>query len=67
MSRTRYLTVTEVANLLGMHPETVRTKARRGELPGIKLGGRTSPYRFREASIEALLDRLEKASRRLAG
>lgn len=66
MSRTRYLNVAEVADLLRMHPETVREKARRRELPGIKLGGRTSPYRFRESSIEALMDRLE-ASRRLAG
>jgi excisionase family DNA binding protein len=62
------LTVREVADLLRMHPETVREKARKGLLPAVKLGGSTSPYRFRRSSIERLLERSEsKVSRRIAG
>lgn len=57
---TRLLNVAQVAAMLQLHPETVRTMARRGDLPAIKLGGRTSPYRFREAAIDAYLERLER-------
>jgi excisionase family DNA binding protein len=32
------LTVGEVAQRLGQHPETIRRKARDGELPALKLG-----------------------------
>lgn len=57
---TRLLNVAQVAEMLQLHPETVRAMARRGDIPAIKLGGRTSPYRFREAAIEAHLERLER-------
>lgn len=62
----RLLNVAEVAEQLGCHPETVREMARRGDIPSLKLGGRTSPYRFRQASIDAHLDRLETKRRRTA-
>lgn len=64
----RLLLVQDVADQLGVHPETVREMARKGQLPALKLGGRTSPYRFRQSSIDAYLDRLEaKNARRRAG
>ena len=56
MSAPRLLTVFDVAEQLGWHPQTVREKARRGELPAMKPGGgRTSPYRFRQSAIDAFL------------
>lgn len=64
----RLLTVDQVAEMLGLHPETVREMARKGLLPALKLGGRTSPYRFRPAALEAHLAALEaKNARRRAG
>lgn len=57
---TRLLNVSQVAEMLQLHPQTVREMARKGQLPAIKLGGRTSPYRFREAAIDAYLERLER-------
>jgi excisionase family DNA binding protein len=64
----RLLNVAQVAELLGLHPETIRHMARRGQLPALKLGGRTSPYRFRESAIDAHLAALERRySRRHGG
>src|SRR5665647_1619506 len=57
---TRLLNVAQVAAMLGLHPETVRQMAREKSLPALKLGGRTSPYRFRESAIEAHLVTLER-------
>ena len=51
----RLRSVMEVAEQLRIHPETVREMARRGDIPSLKLGGRTSPYRFRQSSIDAYL------------
>ena len=34
---TKYLTVTEVAELLKVHPETVRNYLKKGKIQGIKL------------------------------
>ncbi len=67
MGRPRLLTVHEVADQLGYHPETVREMARRGEIPALKLGGRTSPYRFRQSQIDAHLALLEAKNARRAG
>lgn len=53
----RLLSVHEVADLLGMHPEVVRRKTRRGELPGRKFGSNSSPYKYRESKIKAILER----------
>jgi excisionase family DNA binding protein len=43
-------TAEEVAQYLKLQPETVRTMARRGELPCLKLGKRL--WRFRPAEIK---------------
>lgn len=67
MGRPRLLTVREVAEQLGYHPETVRTMARRGQIPALKLGGRTSPYRFRQAQIDVFLATREAQNARRAG
>ena len=68
MATPRLLNVAQVAEILGLHPETVREMARNGLLPALKLGGRTSPYRFRESAIDAHLEALEKRySRRRGG
>lgn len=53
----RLLNVHEVAEILGLHPEVVRRKTRRGELPGKKFGQRSSPYKYRESKIRAILER----------
>lgn len=45
-------TVDEVAGYLKLQPETVRSMARRGELPAIKLG---KVWRFRKTAIHEML------------
>jgi excisionase family DNA binding protein len=45
-------TVEEVAGFLKLQPETVRSMARRGELPAIKLG---KVWRFRKTAIHEML------------
>ncbi|OGN92428.1 MAG: hypothetical protein A2Z71_09600 [Chloroflexi bacterium RBG_13_50_21] len=45
-------TVEEVASYLKLQPETVRSMARRGELPAIKLG---KVWRFRKVAIHEML------------
>lgn len=59
------LTVHEVAAQLGEHPETVRTLIRRGDLVARKagLGGRTSPYRIRQAAVDEFVARREALTR----
>ncbi len=46
-----------VVALLGFTPATVRAMLRRGDLPGLRLGGR---WRVREAALDAALDRMER-------
>jgi excisionase family DNA binding protein len=50
MSREAMLTVQQVADQLGVHPDTVRQWIRTGELYAIDLGGRAG-YRVPESSI----------------
>jgi len=45
-------TVEEVAEYLKLQPETIRSMARRGELPAIKLG---KFWRFRKTAIHDML------------
>jgi excisionase family DNA binding protein len=45
-------TVDEVADYLKLQPETIRSMARRGELPAIKLG---KVWRFRKTAIHDML------------
>ncbi|HSQ16609.1 MAG TPA: helix-turn-helix domain-containing protein [Anaerolineales bacterium] len=44
-------TVGEVAGYLKLQPETVRGMARRGDLPGIKIG---KVWRFRKSAIKKI-------------
>ena len=46
--------ILEAAEYLGLHPETLRAKARAGALPAAKLGRR---WRFRKADLDAWLSR----------
>jgi len=45
-------TVEEVSSYLKLQPETIRSMARRGELPAIKLG---KVWRFEKTAIDDLL------------
>lgn len=45
-------TVEEVAGYLKLQPETIRSMARRGELPAIKLG---KVWRFKQTAIHEML------------
>jgi len=67
MTAPTLLDVHQVATQLGYHPATVREMARRGEIPAMKLGGRTSPYRFRQSSIDAFLAAAEARNNRRTG
>jgi excisionase family DNA binding protein len=51
--RKRLLDVEGAAEFLGLHPETVRIKARSGELPGRKIG---REWRFRPEDLDALFE-----------
>jgi PTS system nitrogen regulatory IIA component len=53
MSNGSLLTVDEVARILRLKPETIRSMARRGDLPAIKLG---RVWRFRSSSITQMLE-----------
>lgn len=46
----RLLDSQEVAELMKVHPETVKRRARSGEIPGIKFG---KLWRFRASILEA--------------
>ena len=49
----RLLTVDEVARMLNFNPRTVRQKAKRGEIPFIRLG---RDIRFRPDTIREILE-----------
>jgi excisionase family DNA binding protein len=46
----RFLTLTEAAQILRLHPKTVREYVHRGELQGRLIGRR---YRFRQKDLDA--------------
>ena len=48
----RFLKPGEVSRILGLSPNTVRTAIRRGELPGIRVGG---SYLVEREGLERLL------------
>jgi len=54
-----WLSLSEAANILGMHPATVRLWADRNELPSRRTGG--GHRRFRRADIEARLHQVQEA------
>ncbi len=45
----------EAARLLRMHPRTLRTKARKGAIPGVQVGRR---WRFRASTLDRWLGQL---------
>ncbi|MEG9435389.1 helix-turn-helix domain-containing protein [Edaphobacter sp. HDX4] len=47
----------QAASLMGVHPETIKRRARRGELPGIKLG---KVWRFRASGLNAYIRELTR-------
>jgi excisionase family DNA binding protein len=49
-------TVEDVANYLKLQPETIRSMARRGELPALKIG---KVWRFQKTAIHNLIVSLE--------
>lgn len=49
----RLWTADEVADFLGLHVQTVYSKAQAGEIPSFKIG---SKRRFRRSEIEAWVD-----------
>jgi excisionase family DNA binding protein len=53
-STTRMLTITEVAHLLHVHPNTVRLWSRIGVLKAYRIGKRRD-YRFNPTDIETFL------------
>lgn len=56
-SEERLLTAREVADHLGLSPETVLRYVRRGELPAIRLPGTAKGrLRFRREDVEAWLE-----------
>jgi len=57
-----WLSLSEAANILGMHPATVRLWADRNELPSRRTGG--GHRRFRRADIEARLYQVQEAERK---
>lgn len=54
-NRRSLLTIKEAAATLGLHPQTVRTKIARGELPALQLGGPGSAVRIDERELDAWL------------
>ena len=57
-----WLSLSEAANILGMHPATVRLWADRNELPSRRTGG--GHRRFRRTDIEARLHQDQEAERK---
>lgn len=55
----RYYTVHDVADLVGIHPETVRREAARGLLPFIRIG---RDLRFAESAVQEWLDSKREAA-----
>ena len=45
----------QAAELMHVHPETVKRRARRGEVPGLKFG---KVWRFRASGLEAYIRNL---------
>ncbi len=45
----------QAAELMHVHPETVKRRARRGEIPGLKFG---KVWRFRASGLEAYIRNL---------
>jgi excisionase family DNA binding protein len=53
----KLLSVREVAELLGMHTDTVYTLLRRGDIVGMKMPGLRGSWKVEEAAIERFVMR----------
>ena len=51
-----WLTTTEAASYIKVHPETLRNWARKGLIPAAKLGNRGG-FRFRREALDRFLER----------
>ena len=58
MADERWMTVPEVADVLRVHPETIREWLRSGRLEGVRIG-RRSGWRISETQLNAFLGRDE--------
>jgi excisionase family DNA binding protein len=67
MDDDRLLTVTEVAEWLRVHPETVRLWLRDGVLRGFMPGGKRSGYRVRESELRRFMAEREEQGKAAAG
>ena len=57
MVATRFLTLSDVAELLNIAPAQVYTLVRTGELPAIKIGAR-GQWRVEDKALETYIERL---------
>jgi excisionase family DNA binding protein len=51
----RLMSVKEVADYLGVHPQTVYALIRNGQLPAVQLNGRRTSLRIKKADLEEWL------------
>ena len=56
MRTPEWMTVNEVAEHLGVHPETVRRWLRQGHLEGIRAKNRQDGWSIRPESVDKMLD-----------
>jgi excisionase family DNA binding protein len=54
--RDTYFTVDQVAEILHLHPETVREWIRSGNLKGFRVGGRKAGHRVAAADLQDFID-----------
>lgn len=55
----KLLSVQETAEVLDMHPESVRELLRRGDLVGSKMPGLRGSWKIRQSAIDNFIDGLE--------
>lgn len=55
----KLLNVHEVAEILNMHPETVRELLRRGDLVGSKMPGLRGSWKVRPVEVDRFIDRFQ--------
>jgi excisionase family DNA binding protein len=56
-SQSDLLTIREVADQLGIHPDTVRQLLQSGRLKGIRLGANQSEWRVRQRDLRDFIER----------
>lgn len=67
MEGERMYTVTEVADRLRVHPQTIREWLREGTLEGVRLGGTKAGWRVSGSEVERYLNERRSAPRRPRG